>query len=313
MEEIFCKIKTYNLALAFNGGKESIVTLHLAKKYLKNFNDIIFFRINNNKDFEELNNYINKTSKLYNIELIEYHDYKLAIENLKEQYNVDGIIMGNRKTDPGCEKLTTFKETDNGWPKIIRINPLLNWTYKDVWDYIISNDIDCCELYKKGYTSIGNRYNTFPNYYLFQSIEKGYKHAKYLSDETIERLCRIKTHLPKPISGKVVKGKQLGRKLGFPTANLDIKADIPEGVYYGTAMLNGESHLMVMSVGQNIHFNADTKTIEVHILNKYNEEFYGKILNVYIIGFIRKMEKYTNDQNLIESIKKDIEICKFHM
>ena len=191
---IFTKIKKYKLGLAFNGGKESIIILDLAKKYIPNFNEIIFFRIIDQNEFDEINEYITFITEKYHIKMIEYKNinYKQSIDMLKKHYHVEGIILGNRKTDPNCHHLEEISETDPGWPAILRINPLINWSYKKVWEYIDENKIPVCSLYEKGYTSIGNKTNTFPNYTLFNN--KQYQHAKCLQngdDERINMICFI--------------------------------------------------------------------------------------------------------------------------
>lgn len=110
------------------------------------------------------------------------------------------------------------------------------------------------------------------------------------------------------MKGVVVKGKQLGKKLGFPTANLDCVPDIEEGVYYGTCVLQGVEHNMVMSVG----YNPTTcdRSAEVHIYNKTFDDFYGETLEIQILGYIRKMVKCNSLNDLITLINADITYAK---
>lgn len=77
--------------------------------------------------------------------------------------------------------------TDSGWPQLMRINPVLDWKCRQVWEYINYYKIPYCTLYEKGYTSIGNKKNTKPNPCLAVTDETtsriiGYKHGKELLD-----------------------------------------------------------------------------------------------------------------------------------
>jgi 3'-phosphoadenosine 5'-phosphosulfate sulfotransferase (PAPS reductase)/FAD synthetase len=295
---------TSKQALFFNGGKESLIVLH---QYMHN--SIIVY-VESENDFDEIKQYVAFIENYYNINIIRFSDIKTAILLLKKQ-GIDMVIIGCRSTDPDCEKLGTYQETDNSWPKIMRYNPLIEWTYHDVWDYIEKNNLIVCPLYEKGYTSIGNKTNTFPNYTLFGS--NGYKHAKYLCDESLERIGRIKGALPYQFKGQIIRGKGLGRKLGFPTANLNANPLIDQGIYYGYCKFSGlnKNYKMVMSTGTNLQFD-DTST-EIHILDIPDEDFYDKILEIIVIGYIRNMQKFTCIDDLIEIIKHDILIAKHHL
>lgn len=68
---------------------------------------------------------------------------------------------------------------DPGWPKIMRVSPLLDWKYSDIWNFILNCKIPYCNLYNLGYTSLGSTTNTIPNPYLKSS-----------------QCCGTKTHLP---------------------------------------------------------------------------------------------------------------------
>jgi len=99
-----------------------------------------------------------------------------------------------------------------------------------------------------------------------------------------------------------------GKKLGIPTANLDMTPEIQEkladfvsGVYYGLAEFMpspqvdkaneelelSKKHPMVMSIGFNPYFNNKYKTAEAHIMKKFDKDFYDSVLKVTILGFIR--------------------------
>ncbi|VDK45965.1 unnamed protein product [Anisakis simplex] len=109
-------------------------------------------------------------------------------------------------------------------------------------------------------------------------------------------------HFPYYFKGRVVTGfGRGGKQLGCPTANLDdtavsqLPSDFPCGVFYGLAQVDeGKLYGMVMSVGNNPHFKNERKTIEVHILHHFDEDFYGADLRAVAIGYLRSMTAFNS-------------------
>ena len=58
--------------------------------------------------------------------------------------------MGSKNTDPKLENLTEFapSDIDKGFPAFIRVNPIIKWSYNQVWDFLIRNNFPYCCLYK---------------------------------------------------------------------------------------------------------------------------------------------------------------------
>ncbi len=117
---------------------------------------------------------------------------------------------------------------------------------------------------------------------------------------------------PFMLRGLVIGGKKLGRKIGFPTANMsyDEKYLLPKtGVYYTNIMVEGVLHKGITSVGFNPTVEGKDLSIETHILD-FDEEIYGKEVKVYFIDYMRDEEKYDSLDGLVEQLKKDEEAAQ---
>lgn len=115
-------------------------------------------------------------------------------------------------------------------------------------------------------------------------------------------------------SGRVVRGFGRGKQLGFPTANLDTPTiDASDGVYAGTATLQGRTFDMVCSVGRNSTFADVTQpTIEVHLLQEM-DDFYGEMMHVELKHFLRPMHKFSTVDDLVVAIEDDIQNARVHL
>jgi riboflavin kinase len=122
-------------------------------------------------------------------------------------------------------------------------------------------------------------------------------------------------------SGIVVSGFGRGStELGFPTANLDISnnnnndiARLKNGVYYGFSKLENENtkNIMVMSLGDNPFYKNTERSLEVHVIQTYDENFYGELMEINILGYIRSMDIKFNDLSELKSqINSDIIYAK---
>jgi len=104
------------------------------------------------------------------------------------------------------------------------------------------------------------------------------------------------------ITGKVVRGDGYGRKLGFPTVNLETANALPDfGVYAGTGTLENKKYKAGIVVSSN-------KKIEAHLIG-YNDDAYGKEVTLEINKFLRKFRKFKTEKELIVQIKKDLKKC----
>lgn len=128
-----------------------------------------------------------------------------------------------------------------------------------------------------------------------------------ISDEgDMKKVTKLLTR-PFMIQGSVIKGKQLGRTLGFPTVNLDYnkKFILPKGgVYYTVVEYNGRIFKGITDVGYNPTTNDNKLSVETHILD-FNEDVYGKYVKVYFVERIRDEKKFNSVHELAEQLKKD--------
>ena len=115
------------------------------------------------------------------------------------------------------------------------------------------------------------------------------------------------------IVGKVQKGRQLGKKIGFPTANIDIKNYILAcpGVYAVKVKMNDKDNYLkgIANLGYRPTFNGKKILLEVHLFN-FSGNLYNKYLTVEFKKFIRKEKKFRNVEQLRRQIKIDLLIAK---
>ena len=112
------------------------------------------------------------------------------------------------------------------------------------------------------------------------------------------------------LSGTVVIGNQIGRTIGFPTANLDTgdkyKLVPGDGVYAVTVLTGGLIYNGMLNIGMRptVNSNADHKTVEVHILN-FNENIYHEFITVFFVEKIRNEQKFEGLDQLKAQLHKD--------
>jgi len=159
---------------------EDQVIIHMLSKIS---NDPEIFTLDTGRLPYETYNLIDKTREHYNIKIdVYFPDYRMveemvkekgvnlfydSVENRKRCCNVRKVeplkralrekevwITGLRKEQSVTRENLNIVEYDSGY-EIIKVNPLLNWTEKQIWDYIKSNNIPYNQLYKQNYRSIG--------------------------------------------------------------------------------------------------------------------------------------------------------------
>ncbi|MTH17120.1 bifunctional riboflavin kinase/FAD synthetase [Flavobacterium sp. LC2016-01] len=110
------------------------------------------------------------------------------------------------------------------------------------------------------------------------------------------------------LTGEVVKGKQLGRTIGFPTANIQIEEDyklIPKtGVYAVKAIVDQKEVFGMMNIGFNPTVSGEKQTIEVNLFD-FNEDIYGKQIEVSLLQYLREEQKFGSVDLLKEQLNQD--------
>jgi len=107
--------------------------------------------------------------------------------------------------------------------------------------------------------------------------------------------------------GLVIHGQGVGKKLGYPTANIDCKKEqvhLGSGVYAGFAKLGNvvyEAAIVIMS---------NKWKVEVHLLGYGGPDFYGSHLSIHPIQRVGTLETYETSEELVEKIRSDIELVK---
>ena len=107
------------------------------------------------------------------------------------------------------------------------------------------------------------------------------------------------------LSGTVVSGEKLGRKLGYPTANIKLEYDYPlNGVYLTRTVIKEKDYVGLASLGNKPTFNGSEKILEVFILD-FDEDIYSQNIEVYFLEEIRKQIKFSNEDELIKQMNED--------
>lgn len=109
------------------------------------------------------------------------------------------------------------------------------------------------------------------------------------------------------MSGIIEKGKQNGRKLGFPTANLGYNPEMTlpaSGVYAGYTHVAGKRYKSVINVGSNPTFNAQRITIESYIFD-FDKDIYGEKADIEFVSYLRSDKKFSSLEELKLQIQSD--------
>ena len=114
-------------------------------------------------------------------------------------------------------------------------------------------------------------------------------------------------------SGKVIKGNQLGRKIGYPTANVKAHNNwklIPaDGVYAVKVRVNNKGYFGMLNIGVKPTIDINKHQIEVHIFN-FSKQIYDQDISVEMIKRIRDEKQFDDLKALGDQLKRDEHKCK---
>ncbi|RDL30771.1 uncharacterized protein BP5553_10116 [Venustampulla echinocandica] len=159
------------ISLSYNGGKDCLVLLILLlaslakcpKRPLPSALQSVY--IISQHAFSEVDHFVDHSVTTYGLDLSRFAmPMKEAFSlYLNERPEVKAILVGTRRTDPHGQDLTHFDKTDHGWPAFMRVHPVIDWHYAEIWAFIRHLEIPYCVLYDRGYTSLGGTTDTHPN------------------------------------------------------------------------------------------------------------------------------------------------------
>ncbi|XP_017248368.1 uncharacterized protein LOC108219426 isoform X1 [Daucus carota subsp. sativus] len=213
------------VAFSFNGGKDSTVLLHLLRagyylhKEEKSCASVglvdhfefpirtIYFETPST--FTEINSFTYETASTYGLQMdIIRLDFKSGLEALLKANPIKAVFLGVRIGDPTAVGQEQFSPSSPGWPSFMRVNPILDWSYRDVWAFLLTCKVQYCSLYDQGYTSIGSIHDTVPNDLLCiqdsKDDKRSFKPAYLLPDGRLERAGRAKKFSANPMKSPVI-------------------------------------------------------------------------------------------------------------
>lgn len=107
-------------------------------------------------------------------------------------------------------------------------------------------------------------------------------------------------------SGVVTAGRKIGRRLGFPTANINVGDDdtTRDGVYVSTTTVDGVDYRSVSNLGHNPSVGGVARGLETHLLD-FDGDLYGKRINVRLLRRLRDEQKFASVEELQRRIAED--------
>jgi len=111
------------------------------------------------------------------------------------------------------------------------------------------------------------------------------------------------------ILGTVIRGDDLGKKIGFPTANLSAHNEQfpPNGVYFAQATLDGEVYPGVINLGYRPTVSSEKeRVLEIHLLD-FDRDIYGNDLEVCFVRYLRPEKKFESVEALARQIETDVQ------
>ncbi|KAI8073058.1 hypothetical protein BC940DRAFT_290447 [Gongronella butleri] len=158
IEEAYQRYGMDGVTLSFNGGKDCTVLLHLVAAVMSRLGHgreepIRTVYVTYPNPFPHVNAFVDVCAKRYRLACQAIPGpMQLALQQYLDQSQPkpNAIFVGIRRNDPFAEKLTYFDRTDAGWPDFMRVHPIIDWSYKHIWDFLITLQVPYCALYDEG-------------------------------------------------------------------------------------------------------------------------------------------------------------------
>lgn len=134
---------------------------------------------------------------------------------------------------------------------------------------------------------------------------------RLLLDGNVEKAKELLSY-PFFYTGEVKAGKHNGKRIGFPTVNIEVeplKVKLKEGVYLTKTSVLGHTYLSMTNVGNHPTIDPlSTSIIETYLLG-FDEEIYGKTIRVEFFSFLRPQQKFNSVNELHSQLQQDQETC----
>ena len=142
-------------------------------------------------EFDEIKDFVNTISKTLGITVnyysIENSSMDKELTKVVAESNLKCVFMGETSN----KETKVYSMTTGKYPTMLRVRPILNWKYKEIWEFFKKYKCQYCSLYEKGYTSLGTKDDTIPNPLLLIESTGEYLPAYMLIDESKERIGRV--------------------------------------------------------------------------------------------------------------------------
>lgn len=165
-----------NVYSSFNGGKDAVVIMHLLRATLSKYSHdkntpyqpiLVYFAIAD--EFPEVLQFIQETEMSYNLNVQRSNSSIMKglgeIIESKHAGQHLAFFLGTRVGDPNCGDQSFFSPSSMWMPAFMRVNPILNWDYGQVWRFLRQFNLSYCSLYDRGYTSLGKKTGESCAYY----------------------------------------------------------------------------------------------------------------------------------------------------
>jgi len=178
-------------AIAFNGGKDSIVLQHLVRSSIgMNTNiKLVFWHVND--EFEDvtncINDFLNESSTLDITHFSDPNEMFKDVQQLVEQ-GTEYIFLGTRSEDLKVHETREYQKPM--WGGGTRVMPLMYFTIQDIGNYLHYYKIRYPSYYREGYTSLGTIKSTIRNPFLYDRTSKTFEPAWSLRHPMLERANR---------------------------------------------------------------------------------------------------------------------------